>query len=279
MNGLYIERIEIDALWNGHKHICWDLQPGVNILSGVNGVGKSTILNHVIIHLLDINKETRRNDGVHLTFFPHEAKSVDFDVIRSFDRPILSSEFLNKVTDSQLHTELDLHIYQLQRRWLDYQVNLSNRMVELLTSQDPQAPAKVQELAREKAHFQDIIDDLFIDTGKTIRRDHNEIYFDSYGETISPYKLSSGEKQMLIILLTVLVQDKKPFVLFMDEPEVSLHVEWQQKLLDLLLDLNPNAQIILTTHSPAVIMRGWSDHVTDVEDIVVNSNQYLTINN
>ena len=157
----------------------------------------------------------------------------------------------------------------MQRRWLDYQVNLSNRMVELLTSQDPQAAAKVQELAREKAHFQDIIDDLFIDTGKTIRRDRNEIYFDSYGEVISPYKLSSGEKQMLIILLTVLVQDRKPFVLFMDEPEVSLHVEWQQKLLDLLLDLNPNVQIILTTHSPAVIMKGWGDQVTDVEDIVV----------
>ena len=32
MNGQYIERIEIDGLWNGHKHICWDLQPGVNIL-------------------------------------------------------------------------------------------------------------------------------------------------------------------------------------------------------------------------------------------------------
>jgi predicted ATP-dependent endonuclease of OLD family len=127
----------------------------------------------------------------------------------------------------------------------------------------------VQELAREKAHFQDIIDDLFIDTGKTIRRDRNEIYFDSYGEVISPYKLSSGEKQMLIILLTVLVQDRKPFVLFMDEPEVSLHVEWQQKLLDLLLDLNPNVQIIMTTHSPAVIMKGWGDQVTDVEDIVV----------
>ena len=270
MNGQYITRIEIEALWNGHKHICWDLKPGVNILSGVNGVGKSTILTRAIMHLLNINKEGRLNDGVLLTIYPEEAKSVDFDVIRSFDRPMLSSELLNKVTDSQLQTELDLHIYQLQRRWLDYQVNLSNRMVELLTSQDPQAAAKVQELAHEKAHFQDIIDDLFIDTGKTIRRDYNEICFDSYGEIISPYKLSSGEKQILIILLTVLVQDKKPFVLFMDEPEISLHVEWQQKLLDLLLDLNPNAQIILTTHSPAVIMRGWGDQVTDVEDIVVN---------
>ena len=269
MNGQYIERIEIEALWNGHKHIRWDLQPGVNILSGVNGVGKSTILNRVIMHLLDIDKEMRKNDGVHLTFFPNDAKSVDFEVIRSFDRPMLSSELMNKVTDVQLQTELDLHIYHLQRRWLDYQVNLSNRMVELFTSQDPEAAAKVQELAKEKTHFQDIVDDLFRETGKTIKRDLNEIYFDSYGEKISPYKLSSGEKQMLIILLTVLVQNRCPFVLFMDEPEVSLHVEWQQRLLDLMLDLNPNAQIILTTHSPAVIMNGWSDRVTDVEDIEV----------
>jgi len=269
MNGQYIERIEIDALWNGHKHICWDLQPDVNILSGVNGVGKSTILNRVIMHLLDIDKEVRSNDGVHLTFSPKEATAIDFDVIRSFDRPVLSSELMNKVTDAQLQTELDLHIYQLQRKWLDFQVNLSNRMVELFTNQEPDASVKVQELAKEKTHFLDLVDELFRDTGKTILRDRNEIYFDSYGETIPPYKLSSGEKQMLIILLTVLVQNKRPFVLFMDEPEVSLHVEWQQRLLDLLLDLNPNIQIILTTHSPAVIMNGWRDRVTDVEDIEV----------
>ena len=271
MNGQYIERIEIDALWNGRKHIRWDLQPGVNILSGVNGVGKSTILNRVIMHLLDVDKEVRRNDGVHLTFFPNEAKSVDFEVIRSFDKPMLSSEIMNKLTDNQMQTELDLHIYYLGRKWLDYQVNLSNRMVELFASNDPKAAKKVQELAQEKTHFQDIINDLFHETGKTILRDKNELYFDSYGETISAYKLSSGEKQMLIILLTVLVQNRKPFVLFMDEPEVSLHVEWQERLLDLVVDLNPNAQVILTTHSPAVIMNGWSDRVTDVEDIEVKS--------
>ena len=269
MNGQYIERIEIDALWNGHKHIRWDLQPSVNILSGVNGVGKSTILNRVIMHLLDIDKDARKNDGVHLTFFPNEAKSVDFEVIRSFDRPMLSSDLMNKLTDTQMQTELDLHIYHLGRKWLDYQVNLSNRMVELFASKAPGAAEKVQELANEKTHFQDIVDELFRDTGKTIKRDQNELYFDSYGETISAYKLSSGEKQMLIILLTVLVQNRKPFVLFMDEPEVSLHIEWQKRLIDLLIDLNPNVQVILTTHSPAVIMNGWSDRVTDVEDIEV----------
>ena len=66
-----------------------------------------------------------------------------------------------------------------------------------------------------------------------------------------------------------ITQNKEPYTLFMDEPEISLHVEWQQRLIGLIRDLNPNAQIILTTHSPAVIMDGWTDCVTDVEDIVV----------
>ena len=43
---------------------------------------------------------------------------------------------------------------------------------------------------------------------------------------------------MLVILLTVLVQDNQPFALFMDEPEISLHVEWQQRLISLIRSLN-----------------------------------------
>ena len=44
----YIHRVEIDALWSGQKHILWTLDEKVNILSGINGVGKSTILNKII---------------------------------------------------------------------------------------------------------------------------------------------------------------------------------------------------------------------------------------
>jgi predicted ATP-dependent endonuclease of OLD family len=54
----------------------------------------------------------------------------------------------------------------------------------------------------------------------------------------------------------------------MDEPEVSLHVEWQQKLILLIRQLNPKVQIILTTHSPAVVMNGWVDAVTEVSDLI-----------
>ena len=44
----YISSIEIKALWKGGRHIIWTLRPDVNILSGINGVGKSTIINHSV---------------------------------------------------------------------------------------------------------------------------------------------------------------------------------------------------------------------------------------
>ena len=78
---------------------------------------------------------------------------------------------------------------------------------------------------------------------------------------------------MLAILLTVLIEDGQPYVLFMDEPEVSLHIEWQKRLIDLIVELNPQVQIILTTHSPAVIMNGWLDKVTEVSEITITNNQ------
>ena len=142
-------------------------------------------------------------------------------------------------------------------------------MIAELQSGASDAALKAQALAERKTTFQDIIDDLFADTGKKIIRSENEIRFSQIGETLIPYQLSSGEKQILAILLTVLVEDNQPYVLFMDEPEVSLHIEWQKQLIDLILRLNPNVQIILTTHSPAMIMNGWVDKVTEVSDITV----------
>ena len=281
----YIRRIEIDSLWSGRRHIVWELRPDVNILSGVNGVGKSTILNRVVRKLLSpsvsslpespldlLHGGAKQDDSkVTITYSPEDAETVRFDVVRSFDRAVISSELLSKVSDLKLQTELDLQLYMLQRRYLDYQVNLSNRMIALLTSGEADAQQRAQEMVQEKTHFQDIVDELFAPTGKTIKRDSNEIRFRQYDEVIEPYQLSSGEKQMLIILLTVLVQNREHYVLFMDEPEVSLHFEWQQRLVALVRDLNPNVQIILTTHSPAVIMDGWHDCVTDVEDIIVEN--------
>ena len=262
----YIKQIEIDSLWSGKKHILWELDPHVNVLSGVNGMGKSTILNKVF-RSINTNGDLINHllKGVHLTAEPEDATHIRFDIIRSLDSPVLDLDTMSHV-DARITSALDFQLYHLQRKYLDYQVNIGNRIIEQL--QQGHADA-AQQLSQQKQRFQDIIDDLFEETGKKIVRTENEIRFSQIGETLVPYQLSSGEKQILAILLTVLVEDLQPYVLFMDEPEVSLHIEWQKRLIDLIMELNPNVQIILTTHSPAVIMNGWLDKVTEVSDITV----------
>lgn len=269
----YIRRLEIKSLWSGHKHIVWELRPGVNVLSGGNGAGKSTILNRMEQHLRTAPTSGEllggRHLGVSIDFYPSDATSIRYDIIRSFDRQLLQGDRLRTLTDAAVSTELDWQLYQLQRRYLDYQVNVGNRMIQLLTSGAPNAKEEATEASAYKTMFLDLVDDLFSETGKRIDRTSNELSFIQFGEQLSPYKLSSGEKQMLIILLTALTQDRQPYVLFMDEPEASLHFEWQKRLIDMVLQLNPNVQIILTTHSPAVVMNGWADCVTEMGEITM----------
>lgn len=271
----YIKSIEIQALWKGGRHIKWDLQPDVNILSGINGVGKSTIINHSarILDMIDKGEIPAgvTPNGVNITLYPEDSTYVKFDIIRSFDRPLLHGDLLEKLSDSRVKTELDWQIYRLQKKYLDYQVNIGNRIIELLTSGDPEDQLRASEVSAPKKNFQDMIDELFVETHKTINRKSNEIQFLQNGELLTPYQLSSGEKQMLVILLTVLVENREHYVLLMDEPEISLHIEWQQRLLDLIRSLNPNAQIILSTHSPALIMDGWMGCVTEVNEITHES--------
>ena len=262
----YIRIIEIVSLCCGKQHIVWYLDPHVNILSGINGVAKSTILNKVF-RSVNTNGDLQNHllKGVHLTVEPEDATHIRYDIIRSMDSPMLDNETMNLV-DSRISSALDFQLYHLQRKYLDYQVNIGNRIISALQQGNADA---AQELSKPKTRFQDIVDELFEETGKKIVRTENEIRFSQIGETLVPYQLSSGEKQILAILLTVLVEDQQPYVLFMDEPEVSLHIEWQKRLIDLVTEMNPNVQIILTTHSPAVIMNGWLDKVTEVSDITI----------
>ena len=228
----YIRRIEISGLWNRYD-VAWDLRPDVNILAGINGVGKTTILNRSVGYLEHhpASGEMKNDDraGVRVFFDNPEATYIPYDVIRSYDRPLVMGDFTARMADPNVHSELDWQLYLLQRRYLDYQVNVGNRMIELLGNDDEQVRARASQLSQPKRRFQDMVDELFGYTRKTIDRKSNDIAFYQDGERLLPYKLSSGEKQMLIILLTVLVREGTHSVLFIDEPEASLHIEWQQK--------------------------------------------------
>lgn len=78
--------------------------------------------------------------------------------------------------------------------------------------------------------------------------------------------LSSGEKQLFILLTEALLQKNMAHLFIADEPELSLHIEWQRKILNALLGLNPNAQIIVATHSPE-IASNFPENITNMKRI------------
>ncbi len=96
----------------------------------------------------------------------------------------------------------------------------------------------------------------------------NELQFISRtGKTLKAQMLSSGEKQLLILLSETLLQRERPAIFIADEPELSLHVLWQEKLVTSLRALNPAAQIIAATHSPDIV-GVLSDRTIDMETII-----------
>lgn len=68
--------------------------------------------------------------------------------------------------------------------------------------------------------------------------------------------LSSGERQLLVMLgqLSLNPELSGSGVFIVDEPEISLHVAWQEQFVDAIIEANPDVQLILATHSPAIIL-------------------------
>ncbi|SIT40089.1 hypothetical protein BN2476_230380 [Paraburkholderia piptadeniae] len=86
------------------------------------------------------------------------------------------------------------------------------------------------------------------DTGSN--QDHSE-------EKLRSIKtLSSGERQILIALTYLCFLTKSPGIFVIDEPELSLHLAWQQQLADGLNAVKPaGCQIVLATHTPEIVGR------------------------
>ena len=93
-------------------------------------------------------------------------------------------------------------------------------------------------------------------------------YSDALDHEIDRHRLSSGEKQILILLIQALLGENSPVVYMADEPELSLHIEWQAMLIDSLLELGGEIQVILATHSPDIVS-DYRECVIALDDLTV----------
>lgn len=282
------------------------LDEKVNIIVGNNGSFKTTLLRllrHAIAYERNgqffqsrLTKVTFKNDMVMEYHETENMLSKDKDgedTLKNFTSwtPMLNG---NKVPESEYRkllkldfvstfdvkgdgkssqdSYLDTRLEKLQSDYGYYLSDLVKELTERINSNNSITKSELDKINERKNLFVSLVNECFVETGKELSNDSTKLVFikdNALG--IYPKELSSGEKQLLIILLTVLLERGEEYILMLDEPEISMHISWQYKLIDMILQLNPNVQIILTTHSPMIFSDGWGDKAIHMEDITTNT--------
>lgn len=121
----------------------------------------------------------------------------------------------------------------------------------------------IQKLKEPFTRFVDSVNIFFSEGKKQIKVENSGeikvLIQDNKKRANSIYELSSGEKQLIIILAHVAfykkINQKSAPIFIIDEPELSLHISWQEKFVDALLQANPDTQFIMATHAPSIIAK------------------------
>lgn len=105
--------------------------------------------------------------------------------------------------------------------------------------------------------FTKIINDRLSFKQLRISRDNGfeVVDIDNTSKTLDLSQLSSGEKQEIVLFYDLIFRTKLDLLLLIDEPEISLHITWQKKFLDDLIEISKQnkLQAIVATHSPQII--------------------------
>ena len=252
----YIEDFVYRKMWDRYDLEWHHIHKDVNILVGINGKGKTTLLDAI---------NSYYSGKFPATFFKKYGE--DRIIATPLNSPVYCIQCpdipaqVRKKGNSMLYDRLMQVVVQNEQQdsFFNYRMRALNY---------PEESARISQ--RIELLFKEI-DSYFTESAKhiTIERDSNMLVFKEGADerTITLSMLSAGEKQLLLILLTVFLMDEKPAVLLMDEPEVSLHIEWQERLIKSLRKLNKNCQLIVTTHSPSIFASGWENHITYIEDL------------
>jgi predicted ATP-dependent endonuclease of OLD family len=121
------------------------------------------------------------------------------------------------------------------------------RVVERIDALEDQIARAME--ARTK--LQSLVERLFSGNKRLVLGDTSVEVHAKNDVKIGLQSLSSGEKHILRILFEALRAG--PSSLIIDEPEISLHIDWQRELIKALRELNPKCQLIVATHSPEVM--------------------------
>lgn len=130
----------------------------------------------------------------------------------------------------------------------------------------------VEELEHEKEELGTL--NILIELFNSLLSDKKKIIIDRDGikvtinnDSHSLNQLSSGERHLLTFLATILLDGQNRDFILIDEPEISLNILWQEKLIDLIHRMAPNTQLIIASHSQSIAENHLSS-LTQIEKVL-----------
>ncbi|MBR5576790.1 MAG: AAA family ATPase [Bacteroidaceae bacterium] len=204
--------------------------------------------------IVDINGQKRT--------FEELQKQIKVYLINSFEQHVADATSYEQQPKSETlndPTMLDLMIKnQIDQRNKDFS-KIMEDIVDMPEDSTPENQAYIKAYRKTYTSINHFLNEY--------DKPKSSFEFIKKGETIKYDQLSMGEKQILLLMLMVGNTKQEPCIFFMDEPDLSMHIDWKEILVKELHELNPNMQIILSTHAPSVIT-GWHDRVKEVSQLI-----------
>ena len=256
------------------------------VLAGSNGSGKTRILESILDYFQKIVNHIE-NENVAGVFFETDERSClkegydswslykilnSYNDKNSFERGRKVVEKNLKVFPKIIYvpTETNFQKVEIASPMLFREYKFLNIVDSGLIKDVPSYIAtRITELANEqesipmgeirKAVFREIneifeILDLDIKIEDISQDGRNiPIFTNSAGDKFDINELSSGEKQLFLRTLAIKMLNPENSIILIDEPELSLHPKWQQRIVDVYRKIGKNNQIIIATHSPHIL--------------------------
>jgi energy-coupling factor transporter ATP-binding protein EcfA2 len=198
------------------------------------------------------------------TLAEYATRSQELD--RTFPTRLLSQVEPESLTAEELRKRLsDLEqkrILLISLGFLDPEQELNPAPIKALEAKRDVLSVYVADMEQKLSMirlFVRIVNERFLFKRLEIHRDRGFVFTSATGAQIEPSRLSSGEQHELILFYALLFKLKKNALILIDEPEISLHVAWQEKFLEDLGEVVKLSEIdvVIATHSPEIIGEHW----------------------
>ena len=272
----------------------------VIVLAGVNGSGKTTILESIKDFFdnknVNYNEPEKSNVNLNIFFEEVEKKNIEeaekssnnfkhalwefFNTLRSYDyyRKDSNDYYQNQIAKrfdippkiiyvpaENKFEEIKTYSTTLSRKYEFINIINSNVIKDIpsyiATRRNYLATIEEDLTMKEITNkvineINGIFDILELDVKlKGFSKDEKimPIFENSAGEEFDINDLSSGEKQLFLRTLSIKMLEPKNSIILIDEPELSLHPKWQQRIIEVYKKIGENNQIIVATHSPHIL--------------------------